>query len=220
MKKWIRKTVIFVITLFLAMVVVLWGISRLEPVVLSFAEEQFRNRTAKSVALSVAEVMAEENIEYSSLIDIDTDTDGNVTRLSANTPKINLLKSEVSLRILEKLNRDVKSEKVPLGNLTGILFLTAKGPSFNVRLTDIESLSVETVSTFSSQGINQTRHTITLTLKLRLNIALFTKPRKLEIEDSVVIADIVIVGRVPDGYTAVNKADGELIGDIVDFRAE
>ena len=220
MKKWKRKTVIFLITLFLATVVVLWGISRFEPVVLSFAEEQFRNRTAKAVALSVAEVMAEENIDYSTLVTLDTDTEGNVTRLSANTPEINLLKSEVSLRTLEKLNINTKSEKVPLGNLTGILFLTGKGPSFNVRLTDIESLSVETESSFLSQGINQTRHTKTLTLKLRLNIALFTKLKKLEIEDSVVVADTVIVGKVPDGYTAINKADGELIGDIVDFRAE
>lgn len=211
---------IFLITIFLASTVVLWGISRFEPVVLGFAEEQFRNRTVRAVALSVAEVMAEENIEYSSLIDLDTDTEGNVTRLSANTPEINFLKSEVSLRLVERLNRDTKREKVPLGNLTGILFLSGKGPSFDVRLVGVESLSVETVSSFLSQGINQTRHTITLNLKLRLNIALFTKLKEVEIEDSVVVADTVIVGKVPDGYTAINKADGELIGDIVDFRAE
>ena len=220
MKKWKRKTAIFFITLFLATAVFLWGISRLEPLVLSFAEEQFRNNTSKAVALSVAEVMTEKNIKYSSLIDLDTDTEGNVTRLSANTPEISLLKSEVSLRVLDKLNRQVKVEKVPIGNLTGILFFAGKGPSFDVRLVSIESVFVETDSTFLSQGINQTRHTITLSLKLRLNIALFTKIKRVEIEDSVVVADTVIVGRVPDGYTAINKADGELIGDIVDFRAE
>ena len=220
MKEWKRKTVIFFITIFLVSTVFLWWIARIEPAVLSFAEENFKNRTAKAVSLSVSEVMTEENIDYSALVSLDTDTEGNVTRLSANTPEINILKSKVSLRILEKLNSDVKRESVPLGNLTGILLFSGKGPSFDVRLVGVESLLVETDSTFLSQGINQTRHTITLKLKLRMSIALFTKPKKLEIEDSVVVADTVIVGKVPDGYTAINKADGELIGDIVDFRAE
>ena len=55
---------------------------------------------------------------------------------------------------------------------------------------------------------------------MNLSIEKNELPEKLEIEDSVVVADTVIVGKVPDGYTAINKADGELIGDIVDFRAE
>ena len=84
----------------------------------------------------------------------------------------------------------------------------------------VESLLVETDSTFLSQGINQTRHTITLKLNIRMSIALFTKPRTFEVEDGIIIADTVIVGKVPNSYTDINKADGELIGDIVDFRAE
>lgn len=220
MKEWKRKTVIFLITLFLTFIVILWGMARLEPVVVSFAEESFKKRTVSAISLSVDEVMSEGNIDYSTLVSLDTDSGGNVTRLSANTPEINILKSKVSLKILERLKSEVKSVRVPLGNLTGMLFLSGKGPFFEVRLVSVEGLSVETDSTFLSQGINQTRHTIELKLNIRMSIALFTKPRTFEVEDGIVIADTVIVGKVPNSYTDINKADGELIGDVVDFRAE
>jgi hypothetical protein len=53
-----------------------------------------------------------------------------------------------------------------------------------------------------------------------MQIVILASTHTVETSDSIVIADTVIVGKVPDGYTAINKADNELIGDIVDFRAE
>ena len=216
-----RKFIIFLAVLFLLILLFFYSIIRLRPVAFVKAEATAKNITLRVIADSVAEVSKEEKIDYNSLVELGRDSDGNVTSLSSKAENINIFKSLLSKKILEKLEASESKEfAIPIGNLTGSLVFTGRGPAIKVKIIETSFLKSEIKSEFSECGINQTRHTINADIRIKMKIVMLTKAYDIEVFDRVVIADTVIVGKVPDGYTAINKADNELIGDIVDFKAE
>lgn len=216
-----KKIIVFLVMLFLLILVVVYSLFRLYPVIYAQADARAKNIALEIISDSVADTIKEKGTEYYDLVEIQRDKEGNVASLSSRVESINLFKSGVSKRILEKIS-DVSSREfgIPLGNLSGNVFLSGRGPALKVRIIEATCAQSEITSLFEEAGINQTRHILKIEIKIRMQIVVLTSRHTVETSDSIVIADTVIVGKVPDGYTAINKADNELIGDIVDFRAE
>ncbi|MBQ7897661.1 MAG: sporulation protein YunB [Clostridia bacterium] len=216
-----KKVIIFLITLILLLLLFFWSVSRLRPLATAFAESRARNMALDVLSRSVEEVIEKRGIRYSDLVAVETDEDKNVTSISTRVENVNVFKSEVSSEILERLSEEgARDISIPLGNLTGTLFFTGRGPRIKARIIEVSFAESTLESTFTQCGINQTRHTLNIKVKIIMQIAVLTGIYSVETEDSIVVADTVIVGKVPDGYTAINKASDELIGDIVDFKAE
>lgn len=216
-----KKVTIFLITLTLLLILAFWSVSRLRPIALSFAESRARNMALGVLSQSVEEVIEKTQLRYDDLVSVEKDSEDNVTSLSTRVENVNTFKSEVSSKILEKLLEEGKRNiSIPLGNLTGTLLLTGRGPSVKARIIEVSFAESRLESTFTQCAINQTRHTLNIKIKIIMQIAILTGVYSVETEDSIVVADTVIVGKVPDGYTSINKASDELIGDVVDFKAE
>ena len=179
-----------------------------------------RSHATRVISEAVAMALEEENVEYSDLVTVNKNSDGTVLYLGANTVNINKLKSAVSLKILETLDRDANGTiKIPIGNLSGMYLLTGRGFNLSVRLLPTDSLTSTITSEVEEVGINQSRHKISLTLNVTLGVLLLGRYSSIDIEDSILIADTVIIGPVPDAYTNVERLDSETCSDLIDFKA-
>ena len=75
-------------------------------------------------------------------------------------------------------------------------------------------------SVFSAAGVNQTTHRIEMTITVDLFIAVPTAHTSVQVETPFVIAESVLLGKVPDAYTVVTGDDQTTTGQIFDYGAE
>lgn len=218
MKKAKRRIFIILAVLFCLSALFIYTVSTLSPIIKARAVEYSRSHATRVINTAVHEVIEEG--EYPELVEIKRDSEGNVLSISADTAAINKLKSSVSLKILELLSMDGNRDlKVPIGNLTGVYLLSGRGFSVSVRLIPTDSVLTTVESSFSDEGINQSWHRITMKVTLRLGVIVLGEHISVDVCDSIVIADSVIVGKVPDAYTEIERAEADLVGDVVDFKA-
>lgn len=218
MKKAKRRIFIILAVIFCLSALFIYTVSTLSPIIKARAVEYSRSHATRVINTAVHEVIEEG--EYPELVEIKRDSEGNVLSISADTAAINKLKSSVSLKILELLSMDGNRDlKVPIGNLTGVYLLSGRGFSVYVRLIPTDSVLTTVESSFSDEGINQSWHRITMKVTLKLGVIVLGEHISVDVCDSIVIADSVIVGKVPDAYTEIERAEADLVGDVVDFKA-
>lgn len=191
------------------------------PHLLSLAEDAVRNRVAGAVAQAVGEVLSQENTGYTDLITLSFGEDGRVTSLAADTLRLEALRYRLAQAVLHALRDGTFDVSIPLGTLTGILFLSGRGPAIPVKVRAAESLRASFVSSFSSCGFNQTRHRILFRMEIRVGFFLSLTVRQIDLTDEFCAAETVIVGEVPQNLTQINRFTEDVeeieIDDAVDF---
>ena len=139
--------------------------------------------------------------DYSELVHIEYTSDGRVSAIKANMQQLNMLK----LRIMNKLSEEmfIRTEdyiSIPLGNLTGIDFFTGLGPRIKFKIMWVTSVNADFSNTFTSAGINQTRHQIMLDFAINVGMMLSGREVGVDVGTSVCVAETVIVGDIPDVF--------------------
>jgi len=161
---------------------------------------------------------AENRLDCDSFVTITTGESGIITSVQTDSVAVNKFKSEVSQAIAERLD-EIKNEDigVPIGSLTGIEIFTGRGPNVKLRLVQNGSITADISSSFSDAGINQTCHALSCDVSARF-IAVIPGGRvPVELKTTVIIAQSVIVGEVPDSYTYVVGDKSDTIGRIFDY---
>ena len=142
-----------------------------------------------------------KSTDYSDLIYIGKDNGGNVSIISANSLKINELNKTLAVKTEELIKQSVeKGVKLPLGVFFGISFLSGVGEKINYKLLTAESVSCDFYTEFTSVGINQTRHAVYVNVISEVGIYLPLTYKVVKVESKVLIAENVIVGKVPETY--------------------
>ncbi len=67
------------------------------------------------------------------------------------------------------------------------------------------TVDAELSSTFTSAGINQTYHQINLTIQLNVLLSTTGHRETVEVQNTMVVAQTVLIGTVPDTYLDWNK---------------
>jgi len=98
---------------------------------------------------------------------------------------------------------DTSTVSIPIGNATGINFLSGKGPKIPLEIIPVGSVSASCGSEFTSAGINQTRHRLTMIVTASVTILLPRDSVTSVVTTEVNIAETVLVGSVPDTYTNI-----------------
>ena len=75
-----------------------------------------------------------------------------------------------------------------------------RGPKIPVRIIVLSSSSVEFSNSIVTAGINQTKHQINLCVTVDMQILVPWGTEDTEVSTDVLIADTVIVGKVPETY--------------------
>ncbi|MDO5414337.1 MAG: sporulation protein YunB [Bacillota bacterium] len=162
---------------------------------------------SRTINKALAEEFAEKRENYD-LIMIKKDASGTMDMVQADSMKINLLKTELSVRMQEKF-KEMEEEhyEVPVGSLFGSKMFSQLGPSVLVRIIPMTVSSMDFRSEFETQGINQTKYRIYIEHKCRVRVLAPFSSETFDIRGTIPIAEAVILGEVPHSFVQVPKED-------------
>jgi sporulation protein YunB len=184
------------------MSLIIYGEKRISPIVQKLALSRVTYLAEKAINEAVIEQITENGVEYDTFVTLVTNTNGEVTALKTNMLNVNHFKSDVSVRVIEKLKAiDTSELSIPLGNIINAELLSGRGPRLRVRLVPTGSAQTDVFSKFSSAGINQTLHQIMVEVKASVSVLLPYTNTSTTVSSLVSIAETVIVGNVPQSYT-------------------
>lgn len=172
---------------------------------------------AKSIATIVsneqATVVMKEH-EYDEFFTIEKDNDGNITMIKSNVGPINEVISDVALKIQNEINEKGRDNiEIALGSFTGFKLVSGKGPGVPIRISSIGNVETDLRSEFTSQGINQTLHRVYLQVECEVSVLTPYKDITEKITNQVLIAENVIVGKIPNTYY---NLEGVSEGDVME----
>ena len=101
------------------------------------------------------------------------------------------------------------------GSFTGFKLLSGKGPGVPIRISSIGNVETDLRSEFTAQGINQTLHRVYLQVECEISILTPFENITEKIINQVLIAENVIVGKIPNTYYNLNGLDSKSAIDII-----
>lgn len=180
--------------------------ARLSPVLNAMATAKVSNVVTRSLDGAIAAQVEESGLTYSDIITMEKDSSGRVTALTSNMSVLNHLRTSILGIVMEAVERiDTGELAIPMGNLTGVNFLSGRGFSVPVEVVSVGSAHAEFENLFSDAGINQTRHQIVLDVTVAVKILLPGDTLETDVTAQVPVAETVIVGAVPDTYLQVGR---------------
>lgn len=160
-----------------------------------------------------------EGADYTKLVTLTTNADGEVISLESNVMNINKLKTRIAQRLEREIERLSEVDiQIPIGTLLGIQLLHGKGFSVGMTVQPMGFATASIISEFSDAGLNQTLHRIVIEIKADVDAIIPGFSTRVPVKTTIVAAETVIVGRVPNAYTHV-VASESLDGYLNDYGA-
>ncbi len=164
----------------------------------SLAEKTF-DSIISSASYHAVDIIVEEKYRYSDLVDIKTDSSGNVGMIITDSYAVNKLAATAATKAYAYLSERIeKGVEVPLGAFTGIRLISGFGAKVRMKVISVASVKCDFISEFAQAGINQTRHSLYLNINCVVNVVTKTKTKKINDKITVLVFDNLIVGKVPN----------------------
>ena len=193
----------------------------LQPLVEKVNTYECHNIVSSIINGAVTEELENRKVNYSQLVKLTSNNDGEVVSIESDITNINKLKTNIASRIGRELKRlPLVDFDIPLGTLTGIQLLYGKGFNIDMSLQPMGFAKTKIISEFTEAGINQTRHRILVEVKVNVDTIIPGFTTDVQVVTSIVAAETIIIGRVPDAYTHVVSADQDLVGTLEDYEAD
>ena len=128
--------------------------------------------------------------------------------VQANAIEINILMSQLSMNLQEAFQQMENDRyEVPVGSLLGSKIFSQTGPNVEIAIRPMSVSSMDFRTEFETQGINQTKYKIYIELGCRIKVLAPFSSRTFCTSSTILIAEAVILGDVPDSYVEVPKED-------------
>lgn len=138
---------------------------------------------------------------YDDLVTIQKNDSGDITLISCNSSNVNKLSNtitshcQIDLKSLENTGINIA-----LLTFTGIPFLNGIGPKINIKTTPVGYCDSKYISKFTSCGINQTLHQLSIIVSAKVDVLLPIKTFEIEVNTEVLVCESIIVGKIPQVY--------------------
>lgn len=195
-----NKVIFKLVCVFLAMLIgVLLTDAKLRPAIYDLAAVETRGRAVKIINTAVENIMSKGGVAYGDIVAISRNESGSITGITTDIVKMNLFKSMVTNAVDNAfLQNETVTVTVPLGSATGVTFLSGWGPDIDVKMHIDSSTQSDFSNVFESAGINQTQHSVMLSLETEVILTASGRRITQNIKTSFCVAQTVIVGTVPD----------------------
>lgn len=138
------------------------------------------------------------------ILDIGRDSEGNIQYIQSDSRVINKLVLSFSKNVEETYSMsDMEEVRVNLGVITGNSLLSQLPFTASVRVQPLSLTKFQVETEFESEGINQTRYFVYCTVTSQVHIIAPFTDKVAEIDRKVLLAEAIIVGKVPDSYVVV-----------------
>lgn len=140
------------------------------------------------------------------LLNVERDKEGNIQYIEPNARLINKLLLSFSANVKENYDlSDIEEIKVNLGVITGSRVLSQMPFYITVKVQPLSLTKFQYETGFETEGINQTRYYVYCTIISKVQILAPFTDKTAEINRKVLIAEAIIVGKVPNNYVMVPK---------------
>ena len=173
--------------------------------------EQVSTYEAKKLATFVANdqtTKVMQNYNYDSMFSIEKDAEGNVSMIQMNMYRVNIIISDIAYYIQEQMKKPENSSvSIPIGNFLGTDLFSGYGPNIKIKVVLLGSVETDLRSEFISKGINQTLHRVYLQIDCPVQILSSYRTMEEKISNQFLLAESVIVGKIPDTYYNLESFD-------------
>lgn len=139
------------------------------------------------------------NLKYKDIVFVEKNDNGDVSLITANTYKINLISQEIAKNSALTLeNRLGVGTPIPLLAFSGVGAISGFGREVYIKTLNVSSVICKFNSKFTSMGINQTLHSIYVDVVCSVDINLPLKNDMVESVVTVLLAETVLLGKVPE----------------------
>lgn len=213
--KKIRKSITTASITCIAVVVFYYMLQSINPIIDTLCINK-----AKSIATIISNDDATKimsNYTYDDIITIHKDEENNINMIESNIPVMNEIISDVGSVIQKDLDK-LESEdiQIRLGSFTGSKILSGRGPKVPIRISSVGNIETNFRSQFKSEGINQTLHRVYLEVKCQVSILTPIKTIEEEITNQVILAENVIIGKIPQSYYNLDGLQQDQAMEVID----
>ncbi len=180
---------------------------QLAPLAQEMIQTQVDNQASDAINLAIAEQIEQGEISYDNIVIVDKDRGGNVTAVRTNIMEVNRLKTSV-LQMVDKRLKNMSQEElsVPIGSVVLPELFSGQGPFVPVRVLAVRTSDAVFRNSFTSAGINQTLHQITIDIHVVITVLTWTGTVEVAVDSAVLAAETVIVGTVPTTYFGLEES--------------
>lgn len=207
-----RHLIVALLSLFLIMItIVSWSAWFLKTTVEPSMEEigvmRARSLVTKMVNKAINDQFREE-IDTEDLIIHKINEKGETVMVQADTKAINLLITEISAELQEEYrNMEEDTVSVPVGALLGSKIFSQTGPKIKMKVLPLSVSGMDFKTEFETQGINQTKYKVYIRLRSQVRVLAPFSSDTIDTVSTILIAEAVILGTVPDSYVQVPEED-------------
>lgn len=197
-----------------------WAEAGIRSAVRTVSTNQARLIGADLINTAVSETLADNDVTYDSLVNVNYTGEAQVGAIEVDTIAIDRLRAQIDENLLGQLKTlDTMDLSVPLGTLLQSDLLTARGPKVAFKMFPSGSLESKIISEFDAAGINQTRHRIVLDIAVNVTSVVPFYRNQTPVHSEFVMAETIVVGQIPSYYTKVVSEDEQTISKINDYGA-
>ena len=191
---------------------------RVRPIIEKTTTYQSKILATRIINDAVYAELENEELSYNELVSLTYNDNNSISSIESNMININRLKAKITKSVNDELeNLDAHDLSISLGTITGFSAFYNQGPLIPVTLRPEGYVETSLISAFESAGINQTLHRILVEINVDISAIIPGYTSSATVETQFVIAETVIVGNVPEGYTHVISGSEDLIGTINDY---
>ncbi len=188
------------------------------PIITSIATTKAETIITNAVNTSVSQFLIDTGVKYNDLAVISYDNENIISAIEIDTFTLNYIKSRITDVIIDEVkNYGSTSVSIPLGTLTSNDYLVGRGPRISFDIDLSVTVSTDYKSEFTKAGINNTLHQIIIEVSSQYYITMPWYQRQEKYFTSFILAQTVVVGKVPDNFTSVYDGEGDLVGDVFDY---
>ncbi len=183
--------------------------SRLRPLIQSYGYMAARRSAMLAVHTGVERVLSQTDIGYGDYITVVRSEEGRVLSAETDVTAVNRLKAAASNEVMKELSSlEEQTVRLPLGSLIGGSFFTGRGPFLSVPIHTSGAVITTLTGEFTDAGINQTQHSLYLSMTVMITAALPLERTYIELETQFLVCETVLVGEVPDTVLQLDLGDG------------
>lgn len=199
-----KKKALFALILLLVLTVTgcVYYNSRLAPLIEAIGMSDAQDIATAAINNAIKDTLRHPDIDYSKLTVVTKTSDGRIASIRTDPEQINKLTTQITLELLDGLSElDETYIKIPLGTVFNNEYFAGRGPAIPIELCPTQSVFTDISTRFEAAGINQTVHSVLLTVTVSIDLVFPTRILTAECSETVVIAETVIVGPIPDFYS-------------------
>ena len=197
-----RKSKIFSLIIILTVIVSVWAYNRFVvfELIVSFCEDYAYSCSADAVNEAVMQTLS-NGVEYTDIINVEKNTQGDIVLVEANTVYINKINREIVAKTTKIMSDKIGlGVPIPLFSFSGISFLTGFGPKVNFKSVSIVSVTSNFSSEFKSAGINQTIHSVFVNVDCKVDVLFPLNKKTVSCVTPILLCETVLVGNVPEVF--------------------